>query len=394
MIRSIEDLSLGHKRVLMRVDFNVPLNAQGQITDDSRIKASLPSIQYALEKGAKLILASHLGRPKGKVDSRYSLLPVAERLAELLDKTVLFPEDCIGNAARKLVSDLREGEVILLENLRFHPEEEANDPVFSEKLAAYAEVYVDDSFGTIHRAHASTVGAALRVAERGAGLLVLKELSMLRGLVEEPERPFLAILGGAKVSDKLGVLESLVKKANAILIGGAMAYTFLRALGVKVGSSLVEENKIHQAEKILEKAKSKEVPIYLPLDHVVAQRLEKNTVYEVTSQVDISLGWMGVDIGPKTLQLFSEQIAKAKTILWNGPVGAFEIEPFEKGTMGIAHKIAESSAVSVVGGGDSLAAVHRAGVGDKISHLSTGGGASLEFIEGKVLPGLQVLEIH
>lgn len=392
MIKSLEELELKEKRVFVRVDFNVPYDAEGKVADDSRIVASLPTIRHVLKSGGKLILASHLGRPKGKRDPKYSLMPVAARLSELLEREVTFPEDCIGDAVKKLVGEMREGEVILLENLRFHPEEEANDPIFSERLAGLADIYVNDAFGTLHRAHASTVGMVPLVKEKAAGLLVLKEVQVLSRLLHEPARPFVAILGGAKVSDKLGVIENLLKLVDGLLIGGAMAYTFLKAKGVEIGASLVEDGKLHQAAKLLERAKTKDIRLELPLDHVVARELKAGAEFKTTSGEAIPAGWMGLDVGPKTLEAYEAQILAAKTVLWNGPVGAFETPPFERGTVEIARTLAKSAGMTVVGGGDSLAAVKVAGVGDKIGHLSTGGGATLEFLEGKTLPGLKALE--
>jgi phosphoglycerate kinase len=394
VIKGIEEIQLKEKRVFIRVDFNVPLDAEGKIADDSRILASLPTIDYALRQGARLILASHLGRPGGKPDPKLSLMPVAERLSEMLGQEVLFPEDCISFAVKKLVGELKEGGVILLENLRFHPEEEANDPFFCERLASNVDVYINDAFGTLHRAHASTVGMVPLISEKAAGKLVLKEVEYLRNIVDSPKSPFVVILGGAKVSDKLGVIENLFKKVDAFLIGGAMAYTFLKAQGVSVGSSLVEEGKVHQAKKILERAKVRDIPFYLPVDHVIAREPKRNAEFRTTSGPDIPSGWMGVDIGPKTLELFSGAMARAKTLFWNGPLGIFETPPFDQGTMGVARKLAGISATTVVGGGDSAAAVKQAGIEDQISHLSTGGGATLEFLEGKKLPGLQALEIE
>ncbi|MCE9625485.1 MAG: phosphoglycerate kinase [Deltaproteobacteria bacterium] len=394
MIKSLEELDLKEKRVFIRVDFNVPYDSQGRVKDDARIVASLPTIRHVLDAGGKAIIASHLGRPKGKPDPKYSLMPVAARLSELLEREVIFPEDCIGDAVKKLVGEMREGEVILLENLRFHPGEEANDPLFSERLASLAEVYVNDAFGTLHRAHASTVGMVPLIKEKAAGLLVLKEVQTLSRLLHEPERPFVALLGGAKVSDKLGVIENLLKLVDGLMIGGAMAYTFLKAKGVEVGSSLVEDAKIHQAAKLLERARIKDIRLELPQDHVVAKELKEGAEFKTTNSREIPAGWMGLDIGPKTLEAYEKQILGAKTVLWNGPVGAFETEPFEKGTVEIARTMAKSTGMTVVGGGDSLAAVKVAGVADKITHLSTGGGATLEFLEGKVLPGLKALEIE
>lgn len=394
MIPQLDQLSLSGKRLFIRLDFNVPLAEGGRIADDARIQAALPTIHYCLEQGGRLVLASHLGRPKGRPLPEYSLLPVAERLSELLNLEVFFPEDCVGSVVKKLASDLKEGQVLLLENLRFHPGEEANDPGFAEKLAQLGEVYINDAFGTLHRAHASTVGMVELMPARAAGLLVAKEIQVLQHLVTDPERPFWAILGGAKVSDKLGVLENLLKKVDGIIIGGAMAYTFLRAQGHQVGASLVEEGKVHQAAKILERAKFRDIPFLLPVDHVIGQRLEANTPFETTSGPEIPESWLGLDIGPKSLELFKENLNAAKTVFWNGPLGAFEISPFEQGTLGMARCLAELSAQTVIGGGDSLAAVKAAGVADQMSHLSTGGGASLEFLEGKELPGLKALSIE
>jgi len=391
MIPSIENLNLAGKRVFIRVDFNVPIDGE-QVVDDARIRASLPTIHHVLKSGGKVILSSHLGRPQGQVNPKYSLLPVASKLSEILEKEVLFPEDCIGNAARKLIGDMREGEIVLLENLRFHPGEEDNDPIFSEKLASFADVYINDAFGTLHRAHASTVGMVPLVPERAAGKLVEKEVQFLGKLVHAPEKPFMVVLGGSKVSDKLGVLENLLRHAQAFFIGGAMAYTFLKAKGVDVGSSLVEDAKVHQAAKILERARVKDIGFFLPLDHVIAQKLEKNAIFQTTTTAAIPSGWMGLDVGPKTLELYEKELSRAKTILWNGPLGAFETAPFERGTVDLAKAIAKISATTVVGGGDSLSAVRMAGVSEKISHLSTGGGATLEFLEGKTLPGLKALE--
>jgi len=392
VIQGLEEIDLKDKRVFVRADFNVPLDSQGAIADDSRILATLPTIEYAIEQGARLILASHLGRPQGKPNPKFSLLPVAERLSELLRQDVLFPEDCISHAVRKLASELKEGGVILLENLRFHPEEEANDPIFCEKLAANADVYINDAFGTLHRAHASTVGMVPLVPEKGVGKLIQKEVESLEQLMGSPKRPFVAVLGGAKVSDKLGVIENLFKKVDGFLIGGAMAYTFLKAKGVEIGNSLVEEAKVHQAKKILERARVRDIPIFLPCDHVIAREVAENSEFKTSPGPQIPSGWMGVDIGPETLELFGKSIEKAKTILWNGPLGVFEISPFDQGTVGIAKKIAASSSTSLVGGGDSIAAVKKAQVVDGITHLSTGGGATLKFLEGKKMPGLVALE--
>jgi phosphoglycerate kinase len=392
-VKIINQLPIAGKRVFIRVDFNVPLDKKTrQVTDDTRIREALPTIKYALEQKAKVILASHLGRPKGKYSPEYSLLPVAERLRDLLSRDVIFPDDCIGDGVRKNAMDLPEGGILLLENLRFHEEEEANDPAFAEKLASLCDVYVNDAFGTAHRAHASTEGMTHKVAEKGAGFLMEKELKFLGKLMEDPERPFIAILGGAKVSDKIGVIENLCKKVNHLLICGAMSYTFLRAQKMTVGKSLVEDDKIKTAEKLLEKAQTFSVPLELPVDHVVAEQIVAGAATKVVAQGKIPEDMIGLDIGPKTIEKYTAIIKSAKTIFWNGPAGVFETPPFETGTMAIARAVAESGALSVIGGGDSVAAVHQAGVADKITHISTGGGASLEFMEGKVLPGVAALE--
>jgi len=390
MIKTIAELPIAKKKVFLRVDFNVSL-VDGHIIDDTRIKAVLPTIQYALSQNAKLILASHLGRPKGTRNSKYSLLPVAEHLSKILGKDVILPEDCVGDAVKKLCAEMREGDVILLENLRFHAEEEKNDAVFSEKLASLAEVYINDAFGTLHRAHASTVGMVKHFTLKGAGFLVKKEVDYLSRVLQSPEHPFVAILGGSKVSDKLGVVEYLLNKADALLIGGAMAYTFLKASGVEVGKSLVEESKLHLAAKFLERAKVKGIPILLPVDHRVALKVEKQISPSIVEGA-IPADMMGLDIGPKTIENFGRKIIEAKTIVWNGPMGVYEIPPFNEGTLEIAKAIAKANALSVVGGGDSASAVMESGVADKISHISTGGGATLACLEGKVLPGLKALE--
>lgn len=382
---SIRDLDLTGKRVFMRVDFNVPLAPGGQeITSDKRIRAALPTIQYALEKGAALVLASHLGRPKGKPNPEMSLKPVAQRLSELLGKPVTMAPDCIGEEVEKMLP--KPGEVLLLENLRFHAEEENNDPEFSKKLARLGEVYVNDAFGTAHRAHASTVGIIEFLKPAAAGLLMEKELEYLEKCTANPERPCVGILGGAKVSDKIEVIENLLKFADRLLIGGAMAYTFLKSQGKPVGKSLVEEDKLELAKGLLEKAGDR---ILLPCDHVVAEVLEENAASEVVEE--IPEGKMGLDIGPKTREAYAAVIRSAKTIIWNGPMGVFEKKPFDAGTVAVAKAVAESGALSVVGGGDSEKAVKSAGVADKISHISTGGGASLEYLSGLVLPGVAAL---
>jgi phosphoglycerate kinase len=388
---SIRDVDLKGKLVFMRVDFNVPLNDQGEITDDTRIRASLPSIQLALDKGARLVLASHLGRPKGKVNPKMSLQPAAERLATLLNKPVGFATDCVGLQADKHVDELKEGGVVLLENLRFHKEEEANDPEFAKQLAGKAEVYINDAFGSAHRAHASTEGITHHVPVKAAGLLMEKELEYLGKALGNPQHPYVAIVGGAKVSDKIKFLQNLMGFADTILIGGAMAYTFLKAQGVEVGLSRVEADKLDLAKELLEQAKQKNVNLRLPQDHIVAEKLDASAKAETIDSVSIPADRMGLDIGPKTSAEYVAAIKRAKMIIWNGPMGVFEIDQFAQGTIEVARAVAESGAVSIVGGGDSVAAVHKAGIEDKITHISTGGGASLEFLSGLKLPGVEAL---
>src|SRR5579883_1307417 len=383
---SIKDLDLAGKTVLIRVDFNVPLAADGkEITSDKRIRASLPTIQYAIEHCAAVILASHLGRPKGKPSPTMSLAPVATRLGELLGKTVAMAPDCVGPETAAMRP--KPGEVLLLENLRFHPEEEANDPEFSKQLASLADLYVNDAFGSAHRAHASTVGMVSYLRQAAAGLLMKKELEYLTKATQNPQHPCIAILGGAKVSDKIPVIRNLMKFVDRLLIGGAMAYTFLRARGESTGKSLVEEDMLDLARELMRQAGPK---LELPVDHVQAAELKPGVETEVVEQ--ISDGYMGLDIGPSTIGLYENVILGAKTIIWNGPMGVFEVPPFDKGTIALAKAVAESGAVSVVGGGDSEKAIRTAGVADKISHISTGGGASLEFLGGIELPGVAALE--
>lgn len=396
---SIQDLNLDGQRVFMRVDFNVPLNEAGRVSDDTRIRETLPTIEYALRKGARLVLASHLGRPKGKPNPKMSLRPVSERLRILLDQhfgrscNVGFAPDCVGLAAEEMANNLEKGQTLLLENLRFYAQEEANDENFSRQLAALADLYVNDAFGTAHRAHASTVGITKFMDKAAAGLLMQKELEYLGKATSNPEKPFIAIIGGAKVSDKIDVLRNLLSIVDALLIGGAMAYTFMKAQGLSVGKSLVEDDKLELAKDLLEQAKAKNVRLLLPLDHVVAERIDAAAkTMAVKNDQGIPADAMGLDIGPETLATFSTEIAAAKTIVWNGPMGVFEVAPFAVGTMKVAQMIAANrAATSIVGGGDSVAAVQQSGVADKISHISTGGGASLEFLEGKKLPGVEAL---
>jgi phosphoglycerate kinase len=390
-IRSIRDLTIENKRVFLRVDFNVPLDGT-QVADDSRIREALPTIKHALERGSRLVCASHLGRPKKGPDPKLSLEPCAARLAELLGQEVTLPEDCVGDAAKKVVYDLRGGHVCLLENLRFHPEEEKDDDGFARELAQLADVYIDDAFGAVHRAHASVHGLARLYRERGCGFLLEKEIAALGKLVDAPDKPYVAVLGGAKVSDKIAVVESLLARVDALVIGGAMANTFLAALDKNMGASLVEGDKLALARTLLDKARSRGVEVLLPSDVVVAPSAEASTGDTVSVDA-VPAGAMALDIGPKSVQKFARRFVGAKTIFWNGPMGLFEKAPFSAGTFGVARAMAESGAFTVVGGGDSAAAVHAAGGGIavKMSHISTGGGASLELIEGKKLPGIEVL---
>jgi phosphoglycerate kinase len=392
---SIADLKdFRNQRVLVRVDYNVPLDEAGAITDDKRIKATVPTLDYLVKGGAKVILCSHLGRPKGKRDPKQSLRIVAQRLAEILGRPVAFVDDCIGEKVDNTISIMQPGDVVLLENLRFYAQEEKNDPAFAAKLARNADVYVNDAFGTAHRAHASTEGAPQIIKKRGglcaAGFLMEKELKHLGGALSSPARPFVCILGGAKVSDKIAVIENLLTQADAILIGGAMAYTFLKAQGFGVGKSLVENDKLDLAKSLLEKAKEKQ--FLLPSDHLQATKPEAGATTRITDGPSIEDGWCGVDIGPQTITRYSKEIASAKTIVWNGPMGIFEVPEYSKGTFEVAKAVAANkTAVSIIGGGDSAKAVKKAGVDKQVTFVSTGGGASLEFLEGRELPGVAAL---
>ena len=388
---SIADLSLKGKRVLIRVDFNVPLNDKQEVTDDTRIRAALPTIRHALSQGAKVLLVSHLGRPKGKVVPGMSLAPVAARLSRLLGQPVTMASDCIGDAVKAAVTALRPGQVLMLENCRFHAGDEKNDESMSRALAELCDVFVNDAFGAAHRAHASTVGVTKFVSVSACGFLMAKELEYLGHAVTNPARPFVAVLGGAKVSDKIGVLKNLVTKVDALLVGGGMAYTFLKAQGMEVGVSLLEADKLDVAREILNAARAKGITFLLPMDHIVARKAEVTAETRVADSTAIPPGWMGLDIGPKAREAFGKLIKGAKTVVWNGPMGVFELAPFREGTFAVAKAIAASGATSIVGGGDSVAAVTQAGVADKMTHISTGGGASLEFLEGVELPGVAAL---
>jgi phosphoglycerate kinase len=391
-MKFITDLDVKGKLVFLRVDFNVPLDEKGAIRDDTRIRASLPTIQYLLGHGARLVIASHLGRPKGKPDPKMSLRPAAQRLAELVPNKIIMAPDVVGNEVDRLKQGLKEGEALVLENVRFYKEEEANDPGFSRRLAEGIDIFVNDAFGSSHRAHASVVGIADFVKVKAAGFLMKKEVDYLRKAVHSPEKPYVAIMGGAKVSDKIEIIESLLNKADHILIGGAMTYTFLKAQGFGVGKSLAEDDQKATALAILAKAAEKKVDFLLPLDHVLAAAADAGAATRTVDTLPFPEDMMGVDIGPRTVEAYSRIIKNARTIFWNGPMGIFEIEPFATGTVKVAQAVAASGAVSIVGGGDSIAAVKKAGVMDKISHISTGGGASLEYIAYESLPGLDALE--
>jgi len=387
--KSVKDIDVKGKKVLVRCDFNVKME-DGVITSDKRIVASLPTIQYLLDNGAKVILCSHLGRPKGEFKPEFSLAPVAVRLSELLGRPVKMAKDVVGESAQALAADLKEGEVMLLENVRFHAEETKNDPEFAKKLASLADIYVNDAFGSAHRAHASTTGVA-DYLPAVCGFLIQKELEYIGGALESPRRPLVAILGGAKVSDKIGVITNLMDKVDTLIVGGGMAYTFFAALGHTVGTSLLEADKIDLAKEMMEKAKAKGVKFLIPIDNVVGKEYKEDTEYQIVDSDDIPDGWMGLDIGPKSTELFASAVKDAGTVIWNGPMGVSEWEHFANGTIGVATAIAESNAISIIGGGDSAAAIQKLGFADKMSHISTGGGASLEFLEGKELPGVAAL---
>ncbi len=390
-MKSIEDIQLNGRRVLIRVDFNVPLK-NGQVTDATRIRSSLATVRYAIDQGARVILASHLGRPDGKVKPELSLGPVAQELAAELDKAVALLPDCVGPLVEQHVRAMRNGDVALLENLRFHAEEEANEPAFAKALASLCDVYVNDAFGTAHRAHASTAGIVDYVSEAGAGFLLMAEVKALTGLLKNPARPFVAVVGGAKVSDKIALMSSLLERCDSLIVGGAMAYTFLRAQGVEVGISRVEEDKIPLATALLAEAARRGVSVALPVDHVVAREFQENAPVHDTEGTAIESGWMGLDIGPRTRAAYCGLLAKAATVFWNGPMGVFEWKSCAAGTTAVANAVADSKAISVVGGGDSVAALVQTGRAADITHISTGGGASLELLEGKILPGVAALE--
>ena len=394
-LASLSAADLSGKRVFVRVDFNVPLDEQGNITDDTRIRAALPTIQHLMSNGAKVILASHFGRPKGKVVDSMRLTPVSQRLSELLGQDVIKCDDCIGDVVTSAVGGMQDGQVLLLENVRFHAEEEANDPEFSKQLASVADLYVNDAFGTAHRAHASTEGVTHYLEPSVAGFLIEKELQYLQNAIENPQRPLAAIIGGSKVSSKIGVIETLLEKVDKLLIGGGMIFTFYKARGLSVGKSLVEEDKLELAKSLEAKAKEKGVDLLLPTDVVVADNFAADANAQTVSIENIPDGWMGLDIGPDSVTIFQDALKTCKSVIWNGPMGVFEFDQFAVGTEAIAHTLAELTSegvVTIIGGGDSVAAVEKVGVADKMSHISTGGGASLELLEGKELPGIAALD--
>lgn len=390
--KTLEDLQLSGKKVLVRVDFNVPLDKDRNITDDNRIRAALPTIRYLLDQNAKVILMSHLGRPSGTgFEEAYSMAPVAKRLGELLNMEIKLAKDVIGESAKALVEDIKEGEIVLLENVRFHKEEKKNDPEFAIALASFGEVYINDAFGTAHRAHASTEGVAHHLPS-AAGYLLQKELEILGKALDNPDRPFVAILGGAKVSDKIGVIKNLIQKVDTLIIGGGMAYTFFKAKGYEVGKSLLEEDKVELASELIKEAEEKGVKLFLPVDTVVAKEFKADAEHKVVPSDQIPSGWMGLDIGPESRKQFGEAIVNARLVVWNGPMGVFEMPAFAKGTEAIADYMSQCNGTTIIGGGDSAAAVKQLGYADKMTHISTGGGASLEFLEGKVLPGVAALD--
>ena len=390
--KSVDDINVKGKRVLVRCDFNVPIDSEtGKITDNRRIRAALPTIQYLLDHNAKVILCSHLGRPKGEFNLKYSLKPVAEELSKLLNKDVKLAKDVIGESAKELTSNMKEGDIVLLENVRFHKEEEQNDPEYSKALASMAEIYVNDAFGTAHRAHSSTTGVA-DYLPAVSGFLIEKELEFLGGALENPKHPFVAILGGAKVSDKIGVIENLLDKVDTLIIGGGMAYTFYKAQGHHIGTSICEEDKLDLAKSILEKAQEKGVKLLLPVDNHVSSEYSNNGEDKMVDSTEIPDGFMGLDIGPKTIEKFEEAVKDAKTVVWNGPLGVCEFDKFATGTKAVATMLSKIDATTIIGGGDSAAAIEKLGLADKMTHISTGGGASLEFLEGKTLPGIACLQ--
>jgi 3-phosphoglycerate kinase len=389
--KTLQDIDVKGKRVLVRADFNVPQDENGRITDDIRITAALPTIQYLLSHGAKVILCSHLGRPKSGFEPKFSLKPVADRLNQLLNGKVTAAPDVIGEGARAACAALKEGEAVLLENVRFHKEEEKNDPEFARQLASFADIYVNDAFGTAHRAHASTAGVTRYLKTAVAGFLIEKELRIMGGALENPKRPFIAVLGGAKVSDKIGVINNLLEKVDALLIGGAMAYTFLKARGGDIGASKVENDKVPLAKELLEKARAKKVALLLPEDNLITREFSNDAPFEIADSMHIPDGWQGLDIGPKTRAAYAAKIAGAGTVIWNGPMGVFEFSNFAGGTRAVAEALASSGAITIIGGGDSASAAEQLGFADKITHISTGGGASLEFLEGIELPGVACL---
>ena len=390
--KTVKDIDVNGKKVLVRCDFNVPIDSEtGKITDNRRIRAALPTIQYLLDHNAKVILCSHLGRPKGEFNLKYSLKPVAEELSKLLNKDVKLAKDVIGENAKELTANMKEGDIVLLENVRFHKEEEQNDPEYSKALASMAEIYVNDAFGTAHRAHSSTTGVA-DYLPAVSGFLIEKELEFLGGALENPAHPFVAILGGAKVSDKIGVIENLLDKVDTLIIGGGMAYTFYKAQGHHIGTSICEEDKLDLAKSILEKAQEKGVKLLLPVDNHVSSEYSNNGEEKMVNSTEIPDGFMGLDIGPKTIEKFEEAVKDAKTVVWNGPLGVCEFDKFATGTKAVATMLSKIDATTIIGGGDSAAAIEKLGLADKMTHISTGGGASLEFLEGKTLPGIACLQ--